>query len=61
MNDKNRRYFSPEQKVAILREHLIEGKAVSDPLSEAPRFLSDALDCLLSCSSQRRLIGHRCS
>ena len=30
MNDKNRRYFSPEQKVAILREHLIEGKAVSD-------------------------------
>jgi transposase len=30
MNDNNRRYFSPEQKVAILREHLIEGKAVSD-------------------------------
>jgi len=27
MNDNNRRYFSPEQKV---REHLIEGKAVSD-------------------------------
>jgi hypothetical protein len=30
MNDKNRRYFSPEQNVAILREHLIEGKGVSD-------------------------------
>ena len=30
MNDNNRRYFSPDQKVAILREHLIEGKAVSD-------------------------------
>jgi transposase-like protein len=30
MNDINRRFFSPEQKVAILREHLIEGKAVSD-------------------------------
>jgi transposase len=30
MNDNNRRYFTPEQKVAILREHLIEGKAVSD-------------------------------
>jgi hypothetical protein len=30
MNDNNRRYFSPEQEVAILREHLIEGKAVSD-------------------------------
>jgi transposase-like protein len=30
MNDNNRRYFNPEQKVAILREHLIEGKAVSD-------------------------------
>jgi hypothetical protein len=28
MNDNNRRYFSPEQKVAILREHLIEGQAV---------------------------------
>jgi hypothetical protein len=26
-------------------------------LSEAPRFLSDALDCLLSCSSQRRLLA----
>jgi len=25
MNDNNRRYFSPEQKVAMLREHLIEG------------------------------------
>jgi transposase-like protein len=30
MNDNNRRYFSPEQKVAILREHLLEAKAVSD-------------------------------
>jgi transposase len=30
MNDNNRRYFTPERKVAILREHLIEGKAVSD-------------------------------
>ena len=30
MNDNNRRYFNPEQKVAILREHLLEGKAVSD-------------------------------
>jgi len=30
MNNNSRRYFSPEQKVAILREHLIEGKAVSD-------------------------------
>jgi transposase len=30
MNDNNLRYFSPEQKVAILREHLIEGKADSD-------------------------------
>ena len=30
MNDNNRRFFSPEQKVAILREHLVEGKAVSD-------------------------------
>jgi transposase-like protein len=29
MNDINRRFFSPEQKVAILREHLVEGKAVS--------------------------------
>ena len=29
MKDNNRRYFSPEQG-AILREHLIEGKAVSD-------------------------------
>jgi hypothetical protein len=25
MNDNNRRYFTPEQTVAILREHLIEG------------------------------------
>jgi transposase len=30
MNDINRRFFNPEQKVAILREHLVEGKAVSD-------------------------------
>ena len=30
MNDNNQRYFSPEQKVAILHEHLIEGKAISD-------------------------------
>jgi hypothetical protein len=30
MNDNNRRYCSPEQKVAIHCEHLIEGKAVSD-------------------------------
>ena len=30
MNDNNRRFFSPEQKVSILREHLVEGKAVSD-------------------------------
>src|SRR5271166_4543364 len=30
MNDINRRFFSPEQKVAILREHLVEGRAVSD-------------------------------
>jgi len=30
MNDNNRRYFTPEQKVAIHREHLIERKAVSD-------------------------------
>jgi len=30
MNDNNRRFFSPEQKVAFLREHLVEGKAVSD-------------------------------
>src|ERR1700730_7798745 len=30
MNDINRTFFSPEQKVAILREHLVEGKAVSD-------------------------------
>src|ERR1700730_8485785 len=30
MNDNNRRFFSPKQKVAILREHLVEGKAVSD-------------------------------
>lgn len=30
MTENNRRYFSPEQKVAILREHLIESKAVSD-------------------------------
>jgi len=29
MNDINRRFFNPEQKVAILREHLVEGKAVS--------------------------------
>ena len=28
--DINRRFFSPEQKVAILREHLVEGRAVSD-------------------------------
>jgi len=30
INDNNRRYLSPEQKVTILREHLIEGKVVSD-------------------------------
>jgi hypothetical protein len=30
MNDINRRFCSPEQKVAILREHLVEGKAVSN-------------------------------
>jgi len=30
MNDNNQRYFSPDQKVAILHEHLIEGKAISD-------------------------------
>jgi transposase-like protein len=30
MNDNNRRFFSPEQKVGILCEHLVEGKAVSD-------------------------------
>jgi hypothetical protein len=30
MNEINRRLFSPEQKVAILREHLVEGRAVSD-------------------------------
>ena len=33
MNDNNRRFFSPEQKVAILREHLVEGKAA---VREAP-------------------------
>jgi hypothetical protein len=26
MNDNNRRFFSPEQKVGILREHLVDGK-----------------------------------
>jgi transposase len=30
MNDNNRGHFHPEQKVAILREHLIEGQAVSE-------------------------------
>jgi transposase len=30
MKEINRRFFSPEQKVAILREHLVEGKAVLD-------------------------------
>jgi transposase-like protein len=30
INDNNRRFFSPEQKVGILREHLVEGKPVSD-------------------------------
>jgi hypothetical protein len=29
MNDQNRHYSCPAQKVAILREHLIEGRAVS--------------------------------
>jgi transposase len=27
---ETRRHFSPEQKVAILREHLIEHKAISE-------------------------------
>jgi transposase len=26
----NRRHFSPEQKVAILRQHLLEGKPIGD-------------------------------
>ena len=30
MNDNNQHYFCPEQKVAILHEHLTEGKAISD-------------------------------
>ena len=30
MSRKKRRYFTAEQKVSILREHLLEGKAVSE-------------------------------
>lgn len=29
-NNNNRRHFSPEQKVAILREHLLERVPISD-------------------------------
>jgi hypothetical protein len=29
MEDNNQVYFSPEQKVAIFREHFIEGETVS--------------------------------
>lgn len=29
-NEINRRHFTPEQKVAILREHLLEGKSIAD-------------------------------
>ena len=28
--DTTRKHYTPEQKVAILREHLLEGKAISD-------------------------------
>lgn len=28
--DTIRKHYTPEQKVAILREHLLEGKAISD-------------------------------
>jgi transposase len=30
----NRKYFTPEQKVAIIRRHLLEGVAVSDLCEE---------------------------
>ena len=30
MTKKTRRKFSPQEKVSILKEHLLEGKAVSD-------------------------------
>jgi len=30
MTKKTRRKFSPQEKVSILQEHLLEGKAVSD-------------------------------
>jgi transposase-like protein len=42
MNDNNRRFFRPEQKVAFLREHLVEGKAVSD-LCEKHRIHPDGV------------------
>ena len=29
-NEINRRHFTPEQKVAILRQHLLENKAIGD-------------------------------
>jgi len=30
MSEKNRKNFGPEEKIRILKEHLLEGKAVSD-------------------------------
>ena len=30
MNKQTRRNFAPQEKVAILKQHLVEGKAVSD-------------------------------
>lgn len=30
MSEKPRKHYSPQEKVAILREHLVEGKAVSE-------------------------------
>jgi transposase len=29
-NETNRRHFTPEQKIAILREHLLESKPIAD-------------------------------
>src|ERR1700693_1694508 len=34
MNDINRRFFSPEQKIAILREHLVDCLRPGCPLSQ---------------------------
>ncbi|MGY8769472.1 MAG: hypothetical protein ACKVH8_13720 [Pirellulales bacterium] len=34
-NDSKRRYFSPAQKVALVKQHLIDGISVSDLCDQA--------------------------